>query len=124
MLVIVTGSRDFADSQQIHQDLEKLDIETLYHGACPTGADAIAHDWCLKRKIPVQTFPAKWREHGRAAGPIRNAEMIKHVKTIGQVKHKKVLVLAYKSDPISKGTDNTITLAKEAGLTIVEFVKQ
>lgn len=45
----------------------------IVHGGC-RGVDSAANQ-IFESRLPVVAFPAKWDEHGRAAGPIRNAEM-------------------------------------------------
>jgi hypothetical protein len=45
-------------------------------GGCPTSADNIAIDWAVVHWVKFETYPADWDQHGRAAGPIRNQEMI------------------------------------------------
>ncbi|WP_328436946.1 DUF2493 domain-containing protein [Streptomyces sp. NBC_00444] len=92
--ILITGSRSWTNRRQIEDTLTTagaLAIAlgqrlTVVHGACPTGADAIANEW------------AEWhREHGQAidierhpaqghptedfgpwpgAGPRRNAHMV------------------------------------------------
>lgn len=61
---------------------EELDY---FHSRCPItelahgdakGADRMARDWAKKRGIKVEKYPADWDEHGDAAGPIRNQEML------------------------------------------------
>ena len=45
-------------------------------GGCPTGADNIATDWAVVHWVKFETYSVDWDQHGRAAGPIRNQEMI------------------------------------------------
>lgn len=85
--VIVTGSRDWRDSATVFLALNDLlhehdDRLVLVHGACLTGADGIA-DWWAKdavekfgHDVTVERHPANWDRHDRAAGPIRNQEMV------------------------------------------------
>lgn len=47
----------------------------IVHGACPTGADSIANSLAREWGVTVEAHPANWKEHGRRAGFIRNAEM-------------------------------------------------
>ena len=80
MRVLVTGSRDWTDEEAIEVALAPLgtggEPVTIVHGACPTGADAIAHKIALRYGYEVEPHPADWTTHGRAAGPIRNQEMV------------------------------------------------
>jgi hypothetical protein len=51
----------------------------VVHGACPTGVDAIVDRWLRDRPIlgvELERHPANWSRNGRAAGPIRNTEMV------------------------------------------------
>ena len=79
MRILVCGSRNWGNRQLI-KDVLDLWVPpgikpTIVHGACPTGADAIANQIALDRKWNIERHPAKRNEHGRAAGPIRNQEM-------------------------------------------------
>lgn len=89
MRVIVTGCRDWTDKQAVFKELSELywadDLTvlgdlTVVHGACKTGADAFAAEWCKvpstnHRKVVEDPFPADWNEFGPMAGPMRNQEM-------------------------------------------------
>lgn len=81
MRILVTGSRDWSDQDVISGALREYrgvpgDYPTLVSGACPTGADAIAERYAANNLWKIETHPADWGKHGRAAGPIRNAEMV------------------------------------------------
>ena len=59
----------------------------------------------------VRAFPAKWNEHGKAAGPIRNQQML--------TEGKPDLVIAFNDYlPNSKGTLDMVTRARRAGVAI------
>jgi hypothetical protein len=82
MRVLVTGSRDWPSPKVIWQALTELyeaagEPLTVVHGACPTGADAAASEWVRELRCGIEEkHPADWKVHGRAAGPIRNKEMV------------------------------------------------
>lgn len=85
MRVLVTGSRDWTNEDAVRYALyEHTEVvkwgATIVHGDCPTGADAHAERWVQHNVKPfgarAERHPAKWQEHGRAAGPKRNAEMV------------------------------------------------
>ena len=80
MRVLVTGSRDWSDREAIASELAAVvgasgTGVTLVHGACPTGADAIADEVWARAGLPVERHPADW-SRGRKAGPERNAAMV------------------------------------------------
>lgn len=114
--VIVTGSRDWSDGSAVWSSLYAvLDGHgpfTLVHGDCPTGADFIASAWAQAQpKVTEEPHPADWEKHGKRAGPLRNAEMVKAGAD---------LVLAFPL-PGGKGTQHTIRIAREAGIPVKIF---
>lgn len=40
-----------------------------------SGADALGERYAQERGYETEIYPADWKTHGRAAGPIRNAQM-------------------------------------------------
>jgi hypothetical protein len=112
MIVVVTGGRDFRDAKKIFETLDKLHATnpiTLIVEGGADGADAIAHDWGLLRKIPVKTYRADWHAHGKGAGPIRNRKML--------TEEKVDLVVAF---PGGRGTANCVEQARENVLKIMK----
>jgi hypothetical protein len=78
--VQVTGSRNFEDILLIDTALDLIELDhegpfALYHGDAK-GADVLCGGLAKRRGWKVQAVPAKWDEHGRAAGPIRNQLML------------------------------------------------
>lgn len=54
---------------------------TLVHGDCATGADLAAEMWYVhlaKGYLQVDrvAYPARWRQFGKGAGPMRNQKMV------------------------------------------------
>lgn len=80
--ILVTGSRDWSDEHLIHRALiGHANVgDTLVHGACRTGADAIADAIWRRYKVgPVEPHPvtaAVWARIGSSAGPARNRHMV------------------------------------------------
>lgn len=79
MKIIVCGGRDFADSDYVWNVLGEIDdqyrITAVAHGGA-TGADSEAGKWAKGNRKPVQVFPARWKQEGTAAGPMRNQRML------------------------------------------------
>lgn len=79
MRVLVCGGRYFDDAKWLEHELnfihEAVNITELIHGGA-RGADTLAGEWASHREIPVKVFPANWKKHGKAAGFIRNHQMI------------------------------------------------
>lgn len=82
-LFLVCGGRDYQDRDAVFVALDMLHRKhlnlSLIHGACPTGADAIAHEWAILNECPVIAVPAQWSTHGSSAGPRRNALMLHYL---------------------------------------------
>lgn len=113
MRVMVTGGRSFSDLGEVWGQLDALHalsgpISVIIHGGA-TGADSLANSWAVYNSVTVEQHNADWSKHGRAAGPIRNGEMIR----LG----KPDLVVAF---PGGTGTANAVRQAKEAGITVIE----
>lgn len=78
------------------------------------GVDTVAAEWAqdqMSGNVILDKYPAHWAEHGRAAGYIRNKQMLDEGKPD--------LVIAF---PGGVGTAMMVKLAKEAGVP-VELVK-
>ena len=56
--------------------LDNPGISVLIHGD-GKGADEIAAKWATSRQVKAEVYPADWLTHGKAAGPIRNSEMLR-----------------------------------------------
>jgi hypothetical protein len=110
MKILITGSRNWRDDVAIERVISDHQGDTFVFGDCPTGADAIAHHICHRYHIDHQEFRADWRKHGRAAGPIRNKEM---------VEQKPDRVYAFLQQLQSKGTWDCIHLAVAHGILVI-----
>ena len=79
MRLLVTGGRNYSDFQALctilDQTHQATPVTLLIHGGA-RGADSLAGAWAAFRQIPVRVFPANWTKHGKAAGPIRNQQML------------------------------------------------
>lgn len=122
MNVLVCGSRDWADVWIVEVILEGLLVYTrermeqgdgeplrIIEGHA-RGADQIAHEWAERSEVVLDCFPADWDNHGKAAGPIRNSEMLKAGKPD--------LVFAFHDDLdyVSKGTRDMVERAVDKGV--------
>ena len=112
MKVLVCGGRQYDDAGAVALRLSEIHrdhgITEIIEGGA-TGADTLARKFGESVGIPVRTFPADWGRHGRAAGPIRNLQMLKEGKPD--------LVVAF---PGGRGTANMVKQARAAGVKVLE----
>lgn len=121
--LIVTGARavspDRAD--EVRAALRRhLAPHTHYRNKCDVyvgdapGVDAIARG--MFEHVPnvrLHVFEASWKQHGRAAGPIRNQEMVDYARSghvIGMLEY-----MAFPG-PQSRGTWDCIKRMADAGI--------
>ena len=88
--------------------VERLGLTEIVEGGA-TGADRQARYWAKERGIPWVTEIAKWDEHGNAAGPIRNAEMLE--------KHKPSIAIGF---PGGNGTADMASKVEAAGIRLIK----
>lgn len=110
MRVLVCGGRDFKNDDFMKKVLDeyRYTATCIIHGAA-RGADKLAHNWAGWNKIQVEAYYANWNKHGKAAGPIRNQQMLDEGKPD--------LVIAF---PGGNGTRDMVTRAKKAGIRVIE----
>lgn len=117
--ILACGGRDYRNPQHLSQVLSDVVAEyvmqgepaKLIHGGA-RGADTMAGQWAASNNIEVQVFPANWDRDGRAAGPIRNSQML--------AEGKPDVVVAF---PGGKGTADMIAKARRAGVPVREIVR-
>ena len=106
--VLVCGSRTWNDLPTITSVLTSLRPSVVIHGGA-LGADSLGGMAAWIMKVPIERYPADWKTHGKAAGAIRNQEMLD--------KGKPQLVLAF-WDGVSRGTKDMIDRAERAGVPV------
>ena len=110
--VLVCGGRDFSDRERfadiMNGIVRRRRVGRIIQGGA-SGADELAREWCVRWHYTYEHFPADWKKHGRAAGPIRNQQMIDEGKPD--------LVVAF---PGGRGTADMVNRAKLAGLEVIE----
>ena len=97
----IIGSRDFTDYDLLKEKADSLNPSIIISGGA-SGADYLAERYAKKNNKPIKIYHADWQRHGRAAGPIRNKEIVKNSDHI----------LAF-WDGESRGTLSSINLAKK-----------
>jgi len=116
--VLVCGSRYFEDWFTVIDVLDAVDeqigeITHIISGGAK-GADSLGKRYAKVNKIPFTEYPADWETHGRAAGPIRNKQML--------VEGKPDVVVAF--DNSGPGTKDMIRQSYEVdGLEVLVVEK-
>jgi len=110
MRVLVCGDRNWTRRDVVYNVLDALQPSVVITGGA-TGADDFAEQWAIEHEVACQVYPAQWKTFGKAAGPIRNQQMIDE----GQPE----LVLAFHQNlPKSRGTRDMVKRAKACGLEV------
>lgn len=86
MKLIIAGTRTIHPSSAFIRsaiiDLYKLDnVEEIVSGGA-SGVDLAGEEYAWEYNKELTITPAKWDEHGKAAGPIRNAEMAEYADAL------------------------------------------
>lgn len=138
MRVLVCGGRDFGNISRHNPPTEselkeyRFILSTLTKELCPPvtddmetwlppkdlyiiaggawGVDSAAIDWAVVNWVQFKEYPADWDTYGKAAGAIRNKQML--------TEGKPDLVLAF---PGGRGTANMVGQAKKANIPVKEI---
>lgn len=92
MRILVTGSREWENNTRnklmfnsaMDLVMRGYDVDNieLVIGDCPTGLDLIAREWVGFFGFKHKVFYADWTQHGKAAGPLRNQEMVDYISDV------------------------------------------
>jgi len=111
--VLVSGDRWWNDREMIrrwlHDKNRENPITVLIEGEAD-GADKIAREIAEEMGIPVDPYPADWLRYKKAAGPIRNSQML--------TEGKPDLVGAFHDElwDKSRGTKDMVEKSTKAGV--------
>ena len=82
--LIIAGTRQFDNYKITKTTVERVikswnnvEIVEVVCGEC-RGPDLLGKRWALNKGIKIKSFPADWEKYGRAAGPIRNKQMVEY----------------------------------------------
>lgn len=112
MRVLVCGGRDYEDREEFFwhmtHSFDGWRNCTIITGAA-RGADALGIDFAHTYGLKLESYPADWTKHGKAAGPIRNQQMLDDGKPD--------IVVAF---PGGTGTADMVRRARKAGIEVIE----
>ena len=117
MRVLVCGGRDFSDYNLLSKTLHEViyDGDHTYYSDVTIisgnarGADKLGERFARDNECKLEIFPADWDKYKKAAGHIRNQQMINEGKPD--------LVVAFKG---GRGTQDMIKRAKGHGIKVIE----
>lgn len=109
MKALVCGGRDHEDKMAVWYVLDSYgppEITEIISGMA-RGPDMFAAEWARKFGFTLHKFPADWDQYKKAAGPIRNQQMLDEGKPD--------IVIAFPTKN-SRGTWDMVRRAKKAGI--------
>jgi len=78
--VAIVGSRDFGQieggEKLVRHYIHQLPLETIVISGGAKGPDSWAINTAQERGMRTLVFLADWNKHGKAAGPIRNQQIV------------------------------------------------
>lgn len=88
-------------------------VDEFVSGGCPTGPDRVPYlmNSAMDSYTEIIEFPADWKKHGKAAGPIRNREMAEYADA---------LLLIWNGE--SRGSANMKKEMKKLGKPVYEII--
>ena len=110
MVVLVCGSRSLCRLYRIYDCLKSMVVSLVLAGGC-RGADTLAACAAQACGYPFREFPADWQKFGKAAGPIRNQQMLDEGKP-------DLVVAFHENLEKSKGTKDMIRRAIRQGIPV------
>ena len=117
MITIIAGTRTINNYRLLKHEITKaekdgIEITEVVSGGC-MGVDELGEKYARVMEIPLHVFHAEWRTRGKAAGPIRNSQMVEFADALIAI-----------WDGKSPGTRNIIKQARAAGLKIHMAVQE
>ena len=103
MKLAIIGSRSFINKELLYKVIDthfSVPITEIISGGA-AGADSLGAQWGWSSDVKVTEFKPDWSAYGKAAGIIRNKDIIREAE----------FVLAF-WDGVSKGTQHSIGEAK------------
>lgn len=111
MRVLICGDRHWTDRECMEREMARHPITVVIEGE-QRGADKMSRAMAESQVVPVEPYPADWDRYGKAAGPIRNTQMLREGKPD--------LVIAFHDDLAhSKGTKDMIRQALKAEVPVI-----
>ena len=111
----IVGSRNFTKkefftSMMAYWVLDHQQEPDLIISGGAKGVDTLAEEYAEEHQIPTLILKPDWKTHGKAAGPLRNTDIVNEATNI----------LAFPSK-YGRGTQDTIKKAEKAGKPLTVY---
>lgn len=113
MRIAIIGSREYRDSQAVIDFVDSLPEDTVIVSGGAPGVDQIAETAAKRRGLERDIKPADWARFGKAAGIIRNKDIVAACDE---------LVAFW--DGKSPGTADSIMTAHKTGKKVTVFLQK
>ena len=112
--IVIGGCRNYDNYESFKSRLDdiikhKKDKIIIISGHC-SGVDLMGERYAEENGFEIEIFLPEWKKYGRAAGPVRNKEMVNYAD----------LVIAF-WDGKSKGTKSLIKYAEKIGKELIKI---
>lgn len=111
--IAIVGSRGFDEYEVLEESILSLfqpdQINKIISGGA-IGTDTLAEQFSSKHNVQIEVIKPEWNKYGRAAGPIRNKEIMKAAD---------FAIVFW--DGSSKGTLNDLKICYKQGISHTVF---
>jgi predicted Rossmann-fold nucleotide-binding protein len=94
MNVIITGGRDYSERTFVYETLDTIHknvgIDLVIQGGA-TGADALAKEWAISRKVKWKQYDADWKDLSYPDARIKEGKFGKYDAQAGHRRNHKML---------------------------------
>ena len=110
--ILICGDRNYKDWIKVQDNLNTIPrTAIIIHGGA-RGADSLAGKLATSLKMKVIKFQADWDKYGKAAGVLRNQQMLDEG-------HPDLVVYFHKDIENSKGTRDMLKRATDSGIRTI-----
>ena len=110
--ILICGDRNYQDWIKVQEYLDTISRTTIIIHGGAKGADSLAGNLATSLKMKVIKFPADWDKYGKAAGVLRNQQMLDEG-------HPDLVVYFHKDIENSKGTRDMLKRATDSGIRTI-----
>lgn len=116
MKILCCGDRHWTNKGRIREVLQGYPIDTIIIEGEASGVDTLCKEVARELKMTVISVPSNWNKYGKAAGPIRNKEMLDM--------NSSEVIAFHNNISESRGTKNCITQARQRGIRVLVLTEK